>query len=297
MGSPADIFNPFGGTPASGWGGLNVAERAKRRAFITNVDGSKIIDFQFTPTGFSGEETASYNVKNKTGVHDADMLWVSGNSHSLPIEIFIDRTEESVGTGKQVDKFAPLDTNKTYFMYDAEQYVLAMRAVAEGLYNGIPASRIVKTDYAVSPEFAQGDENTRNANGVYPDLLNFLYFVRPKGYVSTDAKVSSYDVKTVRGFFKYKSRVAQKFVPPPMLRYFFGNIWVEGYASGFTYELSMVNKDLIPLRLTGTLNIHVSDWGILSSINAHIAGVDVYITINESTGEITKTSSPIIYEQ
>lgn len=254
--------------------------RANKKAFFSDLSGGHIVEFQFTPEEMKFTEGGKFIEKDMVGHYFNDSMWVSGKASPFDVRMFIDRTAESYMVDGDSDPFEQIKRHPNRFAkYGNLDIVNFVRGIAKGRsssafipdFNKKQVAQTKPSAYSSSPDFAQNPDNTK---GVLPDLEALLYYVRPLGLdlskqVSQDTTSlhSSGDGKTEVKTIKIKDFQQTRFTPPPKVRFFYGDIWREGYIEEVNYTLSILNRDMIPQRLDADIRMICSRWGYLSAID------------------------------
>ena len=240
-----------------------MAVKASRKAYFSDVNGTLFIDFQFSPAELDMGESSVFKVENLTGKFGPNIMWSSGSIDPINLEIFIDRTQESfVGTKIPEEK----KTIKTPGLYPNPLQTSAIVQAVRRMYLKRAKDTVIEqSSYDMSPGFEQ---SKTKYNGVLTDLANIQKFVRPEGYEESISGmlVPSYNYK---GTFTVTESPIQRFTTPPVIRFFYGDIWLEGYISKFKYKLSVPNTNLIPQRLQGDITLIVHRGGQFKSISSN----------------------------
>ena len=231
-------------------------DKALRYAYLANISNDFIIDFQFTPDTLVRTESSDVKTENSTGSFDPNLLWVSGLPESFSVHIFIDRTKGSFVGDK---KFSPNVASKPFNYPNPFESSVILGAIQRVLAGKKVMQDILPSAYDPAPHFAQTE-----TNGVLNDLERIKYFLRPKGYTSS-AGSSIVTQQNFKDKVKISEHNNQLFIPPELVRFFYGDIWIEGYLNEFKYTLSCLNKNLVPERLEGDLTISVHNSGVLST--------------------------------
>jgi hypothetical protein len=235
--------------------------RALKSAYLSNVEGSVIIDFQFSPSELDFSENSSVKVETLTGEYGADLFWTSSNMDSVTLKLFIDRTSESFVGTKTPDKEKTVKIPSWFPKpYETSAIVNAIKRQLKPK----EAGQIERSSYDPSPNFKQDEAKY---NGVLTDLAKIQLFLRPEGYKSSLSGMLV-NSKNYKGKLNIEESAGKRFSPPPIIRFFHGDLWVEGYATKFSYNLSVMNTQLVPQRLTGDLIIVVSRSGQFKSVGS-----------------------------
>jgi len=226
-----------------------------KNAYITNLDGSVIIDFQYSPHEMDRSTKSNIKTSTYTGSVDVDLYWVSGEPESVPIPFFIDRTKESMpykgGTQAEV-KPKTLDWLRP--VYDNSALAQIIRGMVK---SKTPSEKIPTSEYNATPHFKQ------NRDSVLYDIEVFESFLRPEGYKQVPASVvvQSYEFRN-----NTPDNNAVRFVPPQMIRFFYSGLWVEGYLENIDYKYSIFMSGK-PQRVEGTLTIAAHKKGTFEYVN------------------------------
>lgn len=253
--------------------------RANKKAFFSDLSGGHIIEFQFTPEQVEFTEGGKFIDREQVGHYFNDSMWISGKESPFEVQLFIDRTAESYLVEGNSDPFEQIKRHPNRFAkYANVDIVNFVKGIANGrsssAFAPIPGRAVgvrKPSVYSSSPDFAQ---NKENANGVLGDVEALMYFVRPKGldlnkqvsqeqqelYRTPDSKT---EVRTVH----IQDFKQTRFTPPPKVRFYYGNIWREGYIEEVQYTLSILNSEMIPQRMDAKIQMRCSRWGYLNAIN------------------------------
>lgn len=250
-------------------------DRAVKKAYFSDLSGGHIIEFQFSPHQLDFSEGGNYADRVMTGHFFTDLIWISGRPTKFKVQLFIDRTQESYFVENyNQDPFAELhrfpNRNPKYLNFDV---VNLAKGIASGNTSSGFASSFKGADtrgantvspsvYSASPHYKQSefDENV----GVLKDLEALLYYVRPDGLKLSEATFKNDGSVSIRDFEQ------RRFVPPPMVRFYYGAIWREGYMINVDYNLSVMNKLLVPKRLDAEIEFACTKWGYLNEVNSNI---------------------------
>lgn len=261
--------------------------RALAKAYLSNIDGSVIVDFQFAPSELNFSEGSEVKTFNEVGQHDTDLLWVSGKPQQFMLDIFVDRTAESFdNSDKQafdewynIRRFISWYPSLIPILGAASPFGAGVAAVTTaGIAKSLEVYGMFKkkgqvadpsdypSKYIANPEFMQTrGQGGERIIGVNDDVQKILYFIRPTGYTETSGEQSGDDID--KGRFTVEPTVQDAaFNPPPLCRFFYGNIWREGYIIDFNYNLSVPNNLLTPQRLMGQITIQILRGGVLDII-------------------------------
>lgn len=251
---------------------LPISDRATKRAYITDLNGGNVVDFQFTPEELSFFEGGRFSDRISTGEYHTDYIWISGKPNKFNLKMWVDRTAESFGSDNMSDPFAdtsrfPKHGNKRFTNFDLVNLV---RSIREGsTSSGFQSTFFKKTAeegrqidpsiYSFNPDFPQ-DVVANNTKGVYYDLEKLLYYVRPQGFKLSGGTISTDGTVSLSNFAQ------SRFAPPPMVRFFYGNSWSEGYIEEVKYTLSAMNRQLVPRRLEADISFIRTRWGYLEEV-------------------------------
>lgn len=236
--------------------------RAIRKAYFSDIEGNNIIDFQFSPHELEFSETARMKMDYLTGVYGVNIAWNSASYGPFSVKLFIDRTKESFASDKLPDTKKTIKTPSWFPRPDQSSAIVqAVKNIVNPIKNRKAGSPELST-YDPAPSYKQDEAKY---NGVLTDLVKFQYFIRPEGYSSSipGMLVNSNDYK---GKLNVEDESELRFSPPPIIRFFNGDIWMEGYVSKFNYKLGIMDMNLIPQRLTGEITINVHRGGQFQSI-------------------------------
>ena len=249
------------------------SNRSTKGAYFSDTKGGNIIDFQFSPETLEFNEGGRFSDRVLTGRYNVDYIWISGQPTKMSIKMWVDRTLESVTpTDATQDPFGdvvrfPKATIPRYANFDIVNMVRGMKNGIMDRINGNVKNKQLQSKtpipidpsvFAVSPNF---DQSTTTSNkGVFHDVEKLAYFIRPLGYEQGVATTNSEGVISISD---YKHN---RFTPPPKCRYFYGNFWAEGYIQEVSYKLSVMNENLVPLRMEADIEFIVTDKGYLNDI-------------------------------
>lgn len=254
---------------------MEVTERATGRAYFTDLDGGNVIDFQFAPATLSMFEGSRYTDRISIGEYHTDFLWLSGKPNNFKLKFWVDRTQESMGVWTGEDPFENMNnnrmrTNPRYSNFDALNMVRNMAKGefgSSGFYTSLrkkgdskKGNPLVPSKYSVNPDFRQ--EGYSEDIGVYGDLEKLLHFVRPKGFKLASIKLN------IDGTMRLTDFEQSRFTPPPKIRFYYGNMWREGYIEQVSYQLSVMNKRLVPRRLEADITFICTRWGYLTGLSS-----------------------------
>lgn len=247
-------------------------DRAIKRAYFSDLSGNHIIEFQFSPAELDFSEGGTYADRVSTGNYFTDLVWISGRPTKFRVQMFVDRTAESYFVSNyNQDPFADLtrfpNRLPKYLDFDilnlvkgiangntSSGFVSSFKKRYEGAGNDVDAST-----YSATPHFAQPLDKA--SQGVLRDLEALMYYVRPEGLTMAEATFKP------DGSLNVKDVGQQRFTPPPMARFYFGSIWREGYIINVDYNLSVMNKELVPLRMDANIEFACTRWGYLSEVS------------------------------
>lgn len=252
--------------------------RATKKAYFSDLDGGSILEFQFMPAELDFVEGGDFIERKKTGSYFTDMMWISGKASPFTLQFFIDRTQSSYVQGtvnenplSDVQRFPNRFTK--YTNLDVVNMVKGMASSARNLLSKSRESgksQLVASNYSATPHYNQNlDENV----GVLKDLEALLFFVRPKGLKLAELTIST----NTRGeqAVSVKDFQQSRFTPPPMVRFYYGSIWREGYITEVRYNLSVMNKLLVPQRLDANISMSCTRWGYLNEIRSSAQAVSI----------------------
>ena len=277
--------------------------RATKAAYFTELDGSHITPFQFTPNELDFKESGKYTDRLSTGEYFPDMVWISGSANDFKIRMFIDRTMESfVSSDINADPFSSIKKlNSRYNDGNTLQILSLITAISNGnnpsgflndfrSAGGGKGNKVPMTSHSMSPDFKQNQIS--DGIGVIKDLENILYFVRPKGLridqQSTQSKISLYNpnpnggVQTQLSTVKYQDFQKKRFVPPPMARFYYGSFWREGYIKEVSYKLTCMNSELVPRRMDAEITFGCVRWGYLTELVSPYDGTDAIDSVKSN---------------
>ena len=244
-------------------------DRATKKAYFTDLDGGHIFEFQFSPNELDFKEGGQYVDMVMTGNFFTDLIWISGVPNRFNLRVFIDRTQESyVVEDYNQDPFSAIirfpSARPRMSSYDATSMIMGLKQ-SSGLstsfkkdYQG-GGNSVDPSKYSSSPDFKQSQMD--GASGVLKDLEALMYYVRPKGL-----KLSEITIQ--QGQVSVKDFPTGRFVPPPMIRFYYGAMWREGYLINVDYNLSVMNNILVPRRLDANLTIACTRWGYLNELGS-----------------------------
>tara|TARA_Y100000034_G_scaffold29728_1_gene36161 strand:+ start:37440 stop:38186 length:747 start_codon:yes stop_codon:yes gene_type:complete len=243
-------------------------DRAVKRAYFSNLEGGNIVEFQFSPASLQFKEGGKFEERIKVGNYFPELIWISGDTNAFELRFFIDRTQESyVRDEYNSDPFEDFKRfPEPYTKYVPSQvYALIAGAKQDSdvRKNGAVGGGIQPSSYSASPHYAQSSFNDNV--GVLKDLEALMYFLRPQGIELGDISISESGEVNINDFSQ------NRFTPPPMFRFYYGSIWREGYFTNIEYQLSAMNKQLVPNRLDATIKMACSNWGYLSELNNELS--------------------------
>jgi len=264
-------------------------DRAVKKAYFSDLSGGHIIEFQFSPHELDFSEGGNYADRVSTGNYFTDLIWISGRPNKFNVQLFIDRTQESYFVDNfNQDPFSEIsrfpNRNPKYLNFDIVN--LAKGIANGGTSSGFASSfkkkydgdgnKVEASTYSASPHYRQTqfDENV----GVLKDLEALMYYVRPEGLNLAEATFRSDGSVSIKDFSQ------QRFTPPPMVRFYFGAIWREGYITNVDYNLSVMNKQLVPKRLDATIEIACTRWGYLNDVKPQEINTALVEPINSNNG-------------
>jgi hypothetical protein len=244
--------------------------KTAKRGFFTDSKGEMLIEFQFNPEKLPIQESASISSRNLTGRDDSDLLWVSGASDTLTIDLFVDRTTETRTSRKSgVSQLDVIGNSNPFAGFGAglggtSSTVRGVENVVNflrGKQNTYTEPESLATDYVVNPHLDPQDMGYNENVGVYAEYNKFRAFIKPTDYTPplTFTKDSVYQVVGASRI----SMTARTFVPPPVAILFFGDMWVEGYFETLRPIFQVFNKGLIPMRMELSVTMAVHQIGFL----------------------------------
>lgn len=240
-------------------------ERAIKKAYFTDTLGGNLLEFQFSPASLDFEEAGRYSTRNPIGSFFTDMVWISGRPSQFNLRMFIDRTQESyVADTFNQDPFANVkrlpNINPAYSSLDIVNLINGINGSAffKGRKRNVEGNDITPSNYSASPHYSQS--NTREDIGVMNDVEALMYYVRPKGLKLSEIIIDNTGIVNTVDFKE------GRFTSPPKCRFYYGNMWREGYIVQVRYNLSAVNKSLVPRRMDATLRFSCTRWGHLNDI-------------------------------
>ena len=265
-----------------------VTNRARKKAYFSDLDGGHIVDFQFTPDELTFVEGGRFSDRIATGQYLTDYIWISGKPNSFNIKMWVDRTQESMVLGDQnTDPFSdvtrfPKKSHPRFTNFDVVSLIRGINNsdTSSGFASTFAKKSDAKTGnaidpskYSATPDFKQ-DIFSEN-KGVYYDVENLMYYVRPKGFSLAKGTVSN------DGSIKISDYKQTRFTPPPMVRFYYGNLWSEGYIEEIKYSLTAMNKQLVPRRLEADITFIRTNWGYLDEVGIDTEADD-YIEVSNS---------------
>lgn len=261
-------------------------DRATKKAYFTDLDGGHLLEFQFAPFELNFEEGGRFVDRLPTGRYFNELVWISGKPTEFNLQMFIDRTQESyVSENFDQDPFSDVrrfpNRNPVYGFLDIVGLIEGIKnsntssgfATSFKKKNQQGANEVAPSNYSASPHYVQRQFD--EGSGVIPDLEALLYYVRPKGMKLSEATIHK------DGSVKVTDYEQARFTPPPMIRFYYGNLWREGYVIEVKYNLSVMNKLLVPKRMDADIKIACTNWGYLNEMGSgSIDGaIDAYDTI------------------
>ena len=238
-------------------------DKATKHAYFSDVTGNVIIDFQFSPHELEFRENSKIVGESVVGHFGNNLLWIGGDVSDVKIHIFIDRTEESF-VGQKSDLTTRHIQTPGIFSNPLEKSV-----VVDAIKNVISMSQLPginnpeRSYYDPAPHFPQ-KENSET--GVLNDIAKFQYFTRPEGYKSNTIVIKEGSKSSKRDRYVYTSENDALFSAPPIIRFYHGEMWVEGYITNFSYKVSAMNTELIPRRMEGDISIKVHRYGSFKTV-------------------------------
>jgi hypothetical protein len=262
-------------------------DRAVKKAYFSDLSGGHIIEFQFSPHQLDFSEGGNYADRVVTGNYFTDLVWISGRPNKFTVQLFIDRTQESYFVDNfNQDPFSEIsrfpNRNPKYLNFDVVN--LAKGIARGGTSSGFESSfkkgyegegnKVEPSTYSASPHYRQTsfDENV----GVLKDLEALMYYVRPEGLNLAEATFKADGSVGIKDFSQ------QRFMPPPMVRFYYGAIWREGYMINVDYNLSVMNKQLVPKRLDANIEIACTRWGYLNDVKPQETNTSLVEPINSN---------------
>lgn len=261
---------------------MELTERAKKKAYFSDLDGGHIVDFQFAPEELNLTEGGRFADRVTVGHYFTDYVWLSGKPNKLKLTMWIDRTQESMITGDlDVNPFEdvlrfPRRSRPRFTNFDVVNLVrgIASGGTSSGFAstfkkkNTAGANQIDPTVHSATPDFNQSGYN--ESVGVYRDVEKLMYYVRPEGFELGTATFQN------DGSVKISDFKQARFTPPPMCRFFYGSMWMEGYIEEVKYNLTVMNKQLVPRRLEAEISFIRTNWGYLNEIASDVSAEDFY---------------------
>lgn len=237
-------------------------ERAKKRAYFSDVDGGHIVEFQFTPDELNFSEGGRFADRISTGFHMTDYVWISGKPSKFKLTMWVDRTTESFVNfeASDTDPFANITRLPRNNRFSEDNFAL-VRGLKRAFMEEAPpmkANAINPSVYSPTPDFSQ--EGYSDNVGVYMDVEALMYYVRPEGFQLGKA------IEDAEGAINLSQFQQSRFTPPPKCRFFYGNAWMEGYIEEVKYSLTMMNKILVPRRLEADISFIRTNWGYLNEV-------------------------------
>jgi len=234
-------------------------ERAIKYAYLSNVRGDFVINFQLTPHELKMTESVKIKTESITGNNKVDLYWTSGNVESFNFDMFIDRTQNSrVGASYSTESQRPKNINIFPSIVETSATIQGLNKL---FANPVERDEFVISGYDPSPHFKQVDDE----NGVLRDLEQLKYFMRPDG-MEKQKGIMLTEGGNFKGSFNAPNEDELIFNSPPILRFFYGSIWKEGYLSKLNYTLSVPNRELVPLRLQAKLVMTVHRSGTFTTL-------------------------------
>lgn len=271
-------------------------DRAVKKAYFSDFFGDNIVEFQFAPHELDFSEGGQYADRVVTGNFFTDLIWISGRPTKFSVQMFIDRTQESfISDQYNQDPFANFkrfpNSNPRLSGFDIYNMVQGLKqgSSSSGFATSFKrgntkedGNEVAPSNYSASPQFSQSQFN--EATGVIKDLEAILYYVRPRGLKLSEITIEGTQVVSI-GDYKQN-----RFVPPPKVRFYYGAFWREGYITEVKYNLSVMNKLLVPRRLDATIEMACTSWGYLNEIgNSAIDGAKP----NFDNAPVVETINPI----
>jgi len=265
-------------------------DRAVKKAYFSDLEGGHILEFQFSPSELDFSEGGQYADRVMTGNYFTDLIWISGRPTKFNVQLFIDRTQESYTVDNYnqdpFDSFKRFpNSNPRYGNFDIVNLINGIKNsnTSSGFATSFKkagdkgANEVQPSTYTASPHYKQSsfEENV----GVIKDLEALMYYVRPKGFklgeitIQTDGNVSVKDFEQGR------------FMPPPMVRFYYGSFWREGYITEVKYNLSVMNKLLVPRRMDATIEMACTQWGYLNELGGSTNTESGVIDASEKTNK------------
>lgn len=250
-------------------------DRATKKAYFSDMDGGHIVDFQFTPPELDFTEGGRFSDRVMTGQYLTDYIWISGKPSKFNLKLWVDRTQESMlPLNQDQDPFAdivrfPKRTNPRFTNFDVVNLIrgIANNDTSSGFAstfrkkNTSGANQVDSTIYSGTPDFSQDKYSPER--GVYDDVERLMHYVRPLGFKLGNGSIGADGSVSIKDFAQ------SRFTPPPMVRFFYGNLWTEGYIEEVKYSLSMMSKTLVPRRLEADISFLRTAWGYLDEVSAN----------------------------
>ena len=249
---------------------MATTSRATKGAYFSDTNGGNIVDFQFSPESLEFTEGGRFEDRILTGQYHTDYIWISGQPTKQEIKMWVDRTDESFNNvDKTEDPFSdlvrfPKASIPKYANFDIVNFLKGVKnGITDLTKNGLSkktddtANTVDRSVYSVNPAFSQ-DVTSAN-RGVFYDVELLSYFIRPKGF-----KLSS--ATDTNGIIKITDFPQNRFTPPPKCRFFYGNYWAEGYIQEVDYKLTVMNENLVPLRMEADIIFLTTKWGYLNDL-------------------------------
>lgn len=228
-------------------------ERAVAGAYLSNLDGTVTFDFQFAPHELQFSDRNKFYTRMKVGQYRPEFVWISGDAKELELNLFIDRTygaksRNDLGVAPAtLDAFRRPATNPRVLGQEVAPPPTAPETINEQNFKQYASL------YSPNPNFPQyaNDEQA----GVYIDFERLRYFLN-----LNVKRVNREDL--LNGVIQYEDR----FIPPPMVYFIYGNLWMRGYLMEAKYTFSAVNKYLVPKRLDSQIKLIIDADGLLNPI-------------------------------
>jgi hypothetical protein len=248
----------------------------RKVAYLCDMNGDNVFAFMFAPHELDFTEENDFFENIPVGSTEPDVLWVGGVPKRFPLEIFVDRTNESGGTNTELDAFYQENVNQSFSSQLAERLARTIGRITDAAnadiatFSSAPTGQkfnFVRSDLNISPQYSQ-DGYDNETIGVYPDLDRLLYYIRQAGEnadsVSIDEGATIEQINSQIN--KFSNPSVKKFVSPPKCRFFYGTLWREGYVRKLDYKLEVPNAQLIPRRLRAKLEFLWIRGGSLSPV-------------------------------